>query len=480
MGHDYSDLYIGGRWATPASSQRVEVRSPANGSAVGSYPESTEADVDAAVSAAALALHDPAWRDLTLDGRADLMERLADAMERRSEERSILVSNQNGMPVTISRLSEGSATVGLLRYYASLCRSTDVEERRPSFGGEAATIIRKEPVGVVAAIAPWNYPVILSMFKLGPALATGCAVVLKPSPETTLDSLLLAEAAEEVGLPPGVINVVTGGAEIGQYLVAHPSVDKVAFTGSTRAGRQIGEICGRLIRPVTLELGGKSAALILDDADPAATAEGLSVASLMNTGQTCYLSTRILAPEHRYDEFLDAITGMASSLPLGDPLDEKTYVGPLVSRRQRERVESYIEAGRSEGARVTTGGGRPAGFDGYYIEPTVFGNVDHGARVAREEIFGPVLSVIPYRDDDEAVALANDSEYGLGGTVWTADQERGIDIARRVETGSFGVNGYTLDFGAPFGGVKSSGVGRELGPEGMDAYWATKSIYLPN
>lgn len=479
MDHNYSHLFLGGDWVPPSSDARMEVTSPANGESVGSYPLCAPADVDAAAAAAEAASRDSTWRDVSLDERADSIERLADALERRSDELATLVSRQNGMPISIAQAAEGAVPAALLRYYATLCRGRQVEERRPSFTG-TTTIVRKEPVGVVAAIAPWNYPSTLAMFKVAPALAAGCTVVLKPSPETTLDSFTLAKAAEEAGLPVGVLNVVTGGPEIGRYLVEHPKVDKVAFTGSTATGREIGEACGRLIRPVTLELGGKSAALILDDADAATTVEGLAAASLMNTGQTCYMSTRIMAPQSRYEEFLDAITAMASSLPIGDPLDPATFIGPLVSGKQRDRVESYIAAGRSEGATLTTGGGRPTGFDGYYVEPTVFGDVSNDVRIAREEIFGPVLSVIPYRDENEAIALANDSDYGLGGTVWTSDQDRGVDVARKVETGSFGVNSYTLDFSAPFGGVKASGIGRELGPEGMDAYLVTKSIYLPS
>ncbi|GAA3164746.1 hypothetical protein GCM10020255_049630 [Rhodococcus baikonurensis] len=314
--------------------------------------------------------------------------------------------------------------------------------------------------------------------KIAPALASGCTVVLKPSPETVLDAFVLAEAAMEADLPAGVLNIVTGGPDIGKYLVAHPGVHKVAFTGSTPAGRHIGATCGQLLRPVSLELGGKSAAVILDDADLDATMAGLATASLINTGQTCYASTRILAPEGRYEEVLDAVTAMVESLPVGDSLDPTTFIGPLVSAGQRERVESFIATGTAEGARITTGGSRPRTLErGWFLEPTVFGNVSANHTIATEEIFGPVLSVIPYTDEVQAIAIANDSEYGLGGTVWTADFDRGLEIARSVDTGSFGINGYTLDFGAPFGGTKASGIGRELGPEGLAAYFQTKSIF---
>ena len=368
----------------------------------------------------------------------------------------------------------------MLRYYADLVESTPVEEQRTSQPLPGTTLVRREPIGVVAAIAPWNFPAVLSMFKIAPALAAGCTVVLKPSPETSLDAYILAEAAIAAELPAGVLNVVNGGSDIGQYLVAHPHVDKVAFTGSTAAGREIGRVCGELIRPVTLELGGKSAALVLDDADIEQTVSGLATASLLNTGQTCYMSTRILVPGNNYDTWLDAISAMSSALPIGDPMDESIAIGPLASRRHRDRVLSLIDRGRSEGGRVTTGGGRPADIDrGFFVEPTVFAGVDNSATIAREEVFGPVLTVLRYDDLDEAIALANDSSYGLGGTVWTSDQERGVDVARRIETGSFGVNYFNLDWGSPFGGVKSSGIGRELGPEGLAAYQNLKSIFLP-
>ncbi|MFZ2241421.1 MAG: aldehyde dehydrogenase, partial [Gordonia amarae] len=400
-------------------------------------------------------------------------------LEARTEDRARAVTSENGMPITLSRFAEGAAPVQLLRYYADLVEAQPVEERRDSQPIPGTTVVRREPVGVVAAIAPWNFPAILSMFKIAPALAAGCTVVLKPSPETTLDSYVLAEAAIEAGLPDGTLNIVTGGADVGQYLVAHPGVDKVGFTGSTRAGRQIGKVCGELLRPVTLELGGKSAALILDDADIAQTVEGLATASLLNTGQTCYMSTRILIPRNRYSTYVDAITAMAAGLPVGDPLDESTFIGPLVSAAQRGRVLSYIDRGRADGATMTTGGSAPAGVDrGYFVSPTVFADVDNNAAIAREEIFGPVLSLIAYDGEDDAIGIANDSDYGLGGTVWTSDPERGLDVARRVETGSFGVNTFNLDWGSPFGGVKASGLGRELGPEGLAAYQNTKSIFL--
>lgn len=475
-----TSLFIGGSWRTPASESTFPVVSPVTEETIGQVPAASVTDVDAAVDAARDAYRRPGWRDLPPAERAAHLRRFADELEARAEDRATTVTRENGMPIALARFAEGAAPVQLLRYYADLIETTPVEERRASRPLPGTTVVRREPIGVVAAIAPWNFPAVLSMFKIAPALAAGCTVVLKPSPETSLDSYVLAEAAAAAGLPAGVLDIVNGGTDIGRYLVAHPGVDKVAFTGSTAAGREIGRVCGELIRPVTLELGGKSAALVLDDADPEQTVAGLATASLLNTGQTCYMSTRILVPENRYDSYLDAITQMCAALAIGDPMDENTAIGPLASGRHRDRVLAMIERGRAEGATVTTGGGVPAGFDrGFFVAPTVFGGVSNTAAIAREEVFGPVLTVLRYRDLDEAIALANDSAYGLGGTVWTSDPERGVDVARQIETGSFGVNYFNLDWGSPFGGVKASGIGRELGPEGLTAYQHLKSIFLP-
>jgi len=309
------------------------------------------------------------------------------------------------------------------------------------------------------------------------ALVAGCTVVIKPAPETPLDSYLLADLIDEAGLPSGVVSIVPAGRETGEYLVSHPGVDKVAFTGSTAAGRRIGSICGQQLKRCSLELGGKSAAIILDDADLAATVGWLEMASLMNNGQACVAQTRILAPRSRYDETVDAVATMVGGLSVGDPADPVTQIGPLVARRQQDRVEDYILAGQDEGAKLVTGGSRASGRErGWYVAPTVFADVDPGMRIAREEIFGPVLSVIPYEDEEQAVRIANDSDYGLAGTVWTADAERGMQIARQVRTGTYGVNLYMIETCAPFGGYKASGIGRELGPEGLMGYLEYKSI----
>jgi aldehyde dehydrogenase (NAD+) len=331
---------------------------------------------------------------------------------------------------------------------------------------------------VVAAIPPWNYPHGLAAFKVAPALAAGCTVVLKAAPETALDAMVFGEAAMQAGLPPGVLNVIAGGANAGAHLVAHPDVDRVAFTGSTEVGRAIGETCGRLLRPVTLELGGKSAAIVLEDADLDATMRGLRTASFANAGQICYQNSRILAPRSRYTEVVEVLAALADALRVGDPLDPATEIGPLVSARQRERVLNYIDIGKANGARLVAGGAIPKEqLRGWFVSPTVFADVDNTDRIAREEIFGPVVTVIPYDSEAEAIVIANDSEFGLGGSVWSSDPDRATDVARQVATGTIGINGYQLDVAAPYGGVKGSGIGRELGPEGLATYQNLKSIY---
>jgi betaine-aldehyde dehydrogenase len=366
----------------------------------------------------------------------------------------------------------------VLDTYINIARTYEFEQLRHGMLGPA--LVRREAVGVVAAIVPWNVPLFTIMLKLGPALAAGATMVIKPAPETPLDAVLLAEAIVEAQIPAGVINIVPAGREVGEYLVTHPDVDKVSFTGSTAAGRRIGALCGERLRRCTLELGGKSAAIICDDADMNAVIPGLLPASFMNNGQACVAQTRILAPKSRYKEVVDAFGGAVGALKVGDPMEFDTFIGPLAASRQRDRVESYLRLGKEEGARVVVGGGRPAAQrKGWYVEPTVFADVTNGMRIAREEIFGPVVAVIPYEDEADALRIANDSEYGLSGSVWTADNDHGLDIARRVRTGTYTVNGFAMEFGAPFGGFKCSGIGRELGPEGLEAYLEPKTINLP-
>ena len=475
---DSDELFIGGEWIKPRGSERIPVLAASTEELVGSVPDGTNADIDAAVRAARNAFDDPrGWSSWSAEDRAQALERLAGALESRGEEAARRVSLQNGMPISFALQVEAVFPSVLARYYAGMIRGAVLQEDRPGLLGGTIQVLRK-PVGVVGAIVPWNYPQTLALFKLAPLLAAGCTVVIKPSPETVLDSLLLAEAILEAELPPGVVNIVPAGREVGAYLVEHPSIDKVAFTGSSASGRAIARRCGELLRPVTLELGGKSAAIVLDDADLAADTEALFAATLANNGQTCNIGTRVLAPRARYDEILEVFSALAGALVIGDSLDPDTQIGPLASARQRERVEGYIVKGRAEGGRVVAGGGRPPEQDrGWFVQPTIFADVDNSSTIAREEIFGPVLTVIPYDGVDDAVAIANDSDFGLGGSVWSGDIERANDVARRVQTGSIGINHYMLDPAAPFGGVKASGIGRELGPEGLDAYFQLQSIY---
>ncbi|MEV5651918.1 aldehyde dehydrogenase [Nocardia sp. NPDC052254] len=474
--YDRTALFIDGEPTSPSTISVVEVIEAATEKLLGTAALAGPADIDAAVAAARRAL--TSWGARSAADRADHLDRFAAALKSRAKQTAALASRENGMPLSTSINVNGYAPALMVEYYARLIRDADRDDVRPSvFGGR--TVVRREPVGVVAAITPWNYPQSLAAMKLAPALAAGCTVVLKPAPETALDAYVFADAAQEAGLPPGVLNIVPADREAGAYLVEHPGVDKVAFTGSTPAGQAIGEVCGRLLRPVTLELGGKSVSMVTEDADLELFAAKLLEVSLVNNGQTCHAGTRILAPRSRYAEVVEAVTETVRALRIGDPLDRATQIGPLVSAAQRERVLGYVESGRADGYRITTGGAVPGDQPvGWYVQPTVFEGVDNRARIAREEIFGPVLTITPFDTEQEAIALANDSRYGLGGTVWTTDEQRGLAIADRIESGTFGVNHYLLDLAAPFGGVKSSGLGRELGPEGLAPYQRTKSVYF--
>jgi acyl-CoA reductase-like NAD-dependent aldehyde dehydrogenase len=478
---DHPYVFIGGQWVRAHSTEVIIVSSANTEQVIGSVPAPDAVDVDRAVGAARTAFDRPSgWRHWEPAARAAVLHEFADALDKRSEDLAVRVSDQNGMPIALARVGDSRMPGRVLRYYADLVRDdVDEEFRASSTGGR--TLVRRVPLGVVAGVVPWNYPNTLSVMKYAPALAAGCTVVLKPSPETVLDAILVADAAIEAGLPPGVLNILPGGGEAGARLVAHPGVDMVTLTGSTAAGRQVGEVCGRLLRPVSLELGGKSAAIILDDADLDLRSVGaqLSPALFGNNGQTCFLSSRVLAPRSRYQEVVDTITELALSLTVGNSLDAATQVGPLVSRRQRDSVEGYIAKGREEGARLVAGGGRPAEQKtGWFVEPTVFADVENSSTIAREEIFGPVVTITPYSDDEDAIRIANDSEYGLGGTVWTTDAERGLAVARHIESGTVGLNGYRPDLHSPMPAIKASGLGVKLGPEGLRSYQGFRSVYL--
>jgi aldehyde dehydrogenase (NAD+) len=471
-------LFIDGQWVDSTATGKIELIEAATEEVLGTVPDATTADIDRAVAAARKTFDAGEWTSTTPDQRADIMAALSANIQGRYEEIAELITRENGSPKSFSVMAQVFAATMVLDYYTGLARTFPFEESRQGALGEV--LVRREPVGVVGAIVPWNVPLFVTMLKLAPALAAGATMVLKPAPETALDAYLLAECAEAAGLPAGVLNIVAAGREVGEHLVTHPDIDKISFTGSTLAGRRIASLCGERLRRCTLELGGKSAAIVLDDADLAGSIDNLLIGgSYMNNGQACVAQTRVLASRSKYDEVVEALVERARVLRVGDPLDDTTEIGPLVAKRQQDRVLGYIAKGQEEGAKVAIGGGVPADqAKGWFIEPTVFVNVDNSMTIAQEEIFGPVVVVIPYDDVNDAVRIANDSPYGLSGSVWTQDQAAGLDIARRVRTGTFGINGMGMDFGAPFGGYKCSGIGRELGPEGLQGYLEYKNISL--
>ncbi|WP_416566224.1 aldehyde dehydrogenase [Nocardia testacea] len=478
MMRKYKDLFVGGRWRPPSAEATIEVISPHSEDLIARVAAPAAADIDEAVTAARAAFDAGPWPRLPPAERARIIRDLARRYEERVDEIARLVTAEMGAPITFSRSAHARLPGVMMRALADLAETYPWQETRPGYYG-SGILVRSVPVGVVGAVTPWNMPMLMVVAKLAPALLTGCTVVLKPAPETPLDAYLMAELVEQSEIPPGVVSILPGDRAIGEYLVAHPGIDKVSFTGSTAAGRKVAAACGTALKRVGLELGGKSAVVVLDDADPGAVAAGVQVAGLMNSGQACVAQTRILLPRRRAPEFVDALAAMVDGLVVGDPFDEKTHIGPMVSARQRERVRGYIERGIGEGARIVTGGaGPPAGTDsGWYVRPTLFSDVDSAMGIAQEEIFGPVLTVLEYVDIDDAVRLADDTAYGLSGSVWTPDIDRGLAVAARIRAGTFGINqAYSMDPHAPFGGVKASGIGREFGREGLAQYLETQAI----
>ncbi|MFI6310103.1 aldehyde dehydrogenase [Nocardia fusca] len=476
---DRPRFFIGGDWVAPNAESVHEQTEAATGEVIGTAHLGVEADIDKAVRAARRAFDHGSWGRTTAAERAAVLRRMADALEQRGAGTAELVTRENGMPIGFSQQVNGGLPAVLFRTYADIVEGLDFERPQPSQAG--STIVRREPLGVIAAIIPWNFPQALAAFKLAPALAAGNTIVLKPSPETSLDAYVFADAAIEAGLPEGVLNIVVGDRDAGAALVSHPGVDKIAFTGSTEAGRQIGAEAGRLIRPVTLELGGKSPGLFLEDGAVGTLLGALDGASFLNNSQTCTTQSRILVARSRYAEVVEALAEYATShFTIGNPLDPTVTLGPMASANQLERVLAYIDAAKKSTARLVAGGGRPKGLDrrGFFVEPTVFADVDNADKLAREEVFGPVIAVIPFDDEAQAIELANDTSFGLAGVVYSEDEDHALRVARRIRAGTVGLNYYLLDIGAPYGGYKESGLGRELGGEvGLDAYLQYKSIY---
>jgi aldehyde dehydrogenase (NAD+) len=470
------DIYVDGGWRGSAASARIAQVDPATGREWGSVPDCSIDDVDAAMSAADRAFRAGPWAASTPASRSALLLRIADEVEARAEEMAVTNTLENGSPVNETRGAAANAA-GIFRHVAGLAPWLEDEDVRPFPAGGAESVVRKDPVGPCVLIAPWNFPINLMVVKLAPALLAGNTVVMKPAPGTSLSIRFLVEACEAAGLPAGVVNLVTGGGEVGDRLVRHPLTAKVAFTGSTSVGRRIAAACGELLRPVTLELGGKSSAIVLEDADLDQMSSALIRSCLRNTGQTCYIATRILAPLSRYDDVVDVVTRTVAAAPQGDPFDESTVFGPMASQAQYDVVRGFLDSARAEGARATTGGGPADTGQGWFIQPTVLADVTPDMRVAREEVFGPVVSVLRYETVDEAVALANDTSYGLGGIVFSSDPEAAIAVAERMDTGSVGVNFFGSNHNAPFGGRHDSGLGVEYGIEGLSEYVTYKSIH---
>ena len=466
-------LFIGGQWVDPAGSDRIEVINPTTEEAMGSIPEGTAEDVDRAVSAARDAFD--GWSQTSRERRAELLGAIAGGLEARGDEIAATVSAELGMPLKLSRRIQAGLPVATFGSMPGLMEEIAWEEEVGN------SLIVREPIGVLGAITPWNYPLHQICAKVAPALAAGCTVVLKPSEVAPLNAFILAEVIEEAGVPAGVFNLVTGtGPVAGEAIAGHPGVDIVSFTGSTRAGRRVSELAAETVKSVTLELGGKSPTVILDDADLSAAVPDGVAKCFLNSGQTCNALTRMLVPSSMLEEAAGIAAAAAEKFTPGDPFEESTRLGPLVSEAQRERVRDYIEKGEKEGAELVTGGAEPPeGLErGFFVRPTVFSKVDNSMDIAQEEIFGPVLSIIPYEDEEDAVRIANDSIYGLAGAVWSGDEERALRVGRRIRTGQVEINGGAFNPLAPFGGYKQSGHGRELGKFAIEEFLQPKALQL--
>ncbi|MEV0612802.1 aldehyde dehydrogenase family protein [Nonomuraea sp. NPDC050404] len=473
-----TDMFIGGEW-TPGGGSAFNSLNPATGEVLAELREATETDVDAAVRAAAAAFASPQWGGLLPAARARLLLRVADLLEQHTDEIARLETQDQGQPLNVSAGFSVPNAVEHFRYYAGwVTKITGVTV--PLSVPDVDYRSRREPLGVCGLITPWNFPLMILVWKLAPALAAGNTVVIKPAEQTPLSTLRLAELMQEAGIPPGVVNVVNGGPDVGRALVRHPLVKKISFTGSTLVGREIGAECGRTLKKASLELGGKAPSIIAQDADLAAVLQGNLLGGLLNSGQVCAAYTRFYVDAKRHDEFADLLAGAAGTLRLGNGLDPEVHLGPLVSAEQVEQAERYVSLGRQEGAQLLTGGQRPGGelAGGFFYEPTVFAGVRQDMRIAREEIFGPVLTVLPYEDPEELTVLANDSDYGLAAAIWSRDIGTANRLARQVKAGTVWINMMQgLDAAAAWGGMKASGIGREMGWEAITAYTEVKSIW---
>jgi aldehyde dehydrogenase (NAD+) len=470
-------LFIGGEWVAPLSGETIEVESPASEEIVARVAAAGKADMDRAVAAAREAFDNGPWPTTPPAERGAMLMKLADVLERRVPEIAAAWCAQIGGLKQRSEMMQMGSVMGL-RGIAALGESFPWTETKKGQMVDTAVIVR-EPVGVVAGIAPWNAPFGIMLNKVAYSLIAGCTVIMKPSPETPLEAYIIAEAAEEAGFPAGVVNLVPADRDASDHLVQNPGVDKVSFTGSTAAGKRIAEVCGSRIARCSLELGGKSAAIVRDDFPLEAAAQILGNTITVLSGQVCAMLSRAIVTKDRHDELAEKIAKVMKGVKIGDPSDPETQLGPLAMKRQLERVEMYIEEGRKSGADLVTGGQRPAHMNkGYYMEPTLFANVDNQSRIAQEEIFGPVLCLIPAEDEEDAIRIANESNYGLNGSVLTGDSQAAYDIARKVRTGVVGQNGMRMEFGMPFGGFKQSGIGREGGEEGLWSFLETKTILL--
>jgi acyl-CoA reductase-like NAD-dependent aldehyde dehydrogenase len=473
----HDKIYIDGAWVPSTGTGTIDVYDSTDGSVIAQIPDGTAEDVDKAAKAAGAAFAD--WSARDGEERGKFMSRIAEGLGGRMDEIATIVTREAGMPKWLSLIVQAGLPINSFAQAGALAGSYKYEEENGN------SLIVREPVGVVGCITPWNYPLHQIAAKVAFAMAAGCTVVLKPSEVAPLDALLLAEVVNDAGLPAGVFNLVTGtGATVGEAIAAHPGIDMVSFTGSTRAGKRVAELASQSLKRVALELGGKSANILLDDLDgdqfDRAVRDGIQKCYL-NSGQTCSALTRMLVPRDRIaDAERIAAEEVESKYHPGDPFAEGASLGPLSSQAQVERVTGYIQKGIDEGAKLVTGGpGRPEGLEqGYFVQPTVFSNVSNDMTIAREEIFGPVLSIIPYADEDDAVRIANDTSYGLSGGVWSADAERAKKVARQIRTGQIEVNGGAFNPNAPFGGYKQSGYGREYGQYGFEEFLEVKSMQL--